>query len=75
MLSTPGQRANDQTLAVAAELAATETLIQPTAEGLALFAEFDCCVPDPAADPAELVYTAIDWISLRLLSLKASEDS
>ena len=72
VLSTPGHHLDDRISAMATQLAATEALLQPLAEGLALFAEFDCCVPDPSLDPSQRVITAIDWISLRLLSLKSA---
>lgn len=71
VLSTPGHHLDDQTSAMARQLAATEALLQPVAEGLALFAEFDCCVTD-LSDPSQRYRTAIDFISLRLLSLRST---
>ena len=72
VLSTPGHRLDSRTSATATQLAATEALLQPLAEGIALFAEFDCCVPDLSLDPSQRVLTATDQISLRLLSLKSA---
>ena len=73
VLSTPGHQLDDRVSGLAARLAATEAMLQPLAEGLALFAEFDCCVPDLSLDPSQYVFTAIDWISIRLLSLRRNQ--
>jgi hypothetical protein len=75
VLSTPGQKADEHASAMAADLAATEALLQPLAEGIALFAEFDCCVPDLSPGPSQPLTTATDLISLRLLSLKSTSPS
>ncbi len=67
-LSTPSSELEGRVVLLAERLAATEALLQPIAEGLAHFAEFDCCVPEVAS--GESAITAVDLISLRLLSLK-----
>jgi hypothetical protein len=60
---------------LAADLAATEALLQPLAEGLAHFAEFDCAAPTVSGDreaDAGVRFGLTDAISLRLLTLKAN---
>jgi hypothetical protein len=64
---------------LAADLAATEALLQPLAEGLAHFAEFDCAapaVPDDREAASDVRFGLTDAISFRLLTLKdgASRD-
>jgi hypothetical protein len=66
-------------LELAADLAATEALLQPLAEGLAHFAEFDCAapaVPDDREAASDVRFGLTDAISFRLLTLKdgASND-
>jgi hypothetical protein len=70
-LSSPGFRLEQpEHRRIATDLAVTEALLQPLAEGLACFAEFDCAVPDAMVGEPLPVLTTVDWISLRLFSLR-----
>jgi hypothetical protein len=80
-LSSPlvGMGADSLHVELAADLAATESLLQPLAEGLAHFAEFDCAAPAIRGDrevAAGTLFGLTDAISFRLLTLKdgASND-
>jgi hypothetical protein len=70
-LSSPGfgYAVYDDHVALAADLAATEAVFQPFAEGIANFAEFDCAVPD-----SKIVRTTtlgfVDALTWRLLACK-----
>jgi hypothetical protein len=58
---------------LAADLAATEALLQPLAEGVAHFAEFDCAAPafpDDREAASSVRVGLTDAISFRLLTLK-----
>jgi hypothetical protein len=58
---------------LAAGIAAIEAVLQPIAEGLAVFAEFDCAIP--AATDRSPSYGFSDRILLRLLRLKRTKAS
>jgi len=63
---------------LAADLAATEALLQPLAQGLAHFAEFDCAapaVPDDRDAATGTRFGLTDAISFRLLTLKDGASS
>jgi hypothetical protein len=76
LLSSPsfGYGLDEELVALAADLAATEAILQPVAEGLAHFAEFDCVVPESAILRSTMLGPA-DALTWRLLSFKAGVGS
>jgi hypothetical protein len=58
-----------------ARVAAMEAVLQPLAEGLALFAEFDSVIPSQQSLRPDTIFEPCDLILFRLLSLKATTTS
>jgi hypothetical protein len=79
-LSSPafGSGIDELHVELAADLAGTEALLQPLAEGLAHFAEFDCAapaIPDDREAASDTRFGLTDAISFRLLTLKDGASS
>ena len=72
LLSSPsfGYGIDEEQVDLAEDLAATEAALQPIAEGIAHFAEFDCVVPE-SATLRNTMLGPTDALLWRLLSLKA----
>ncbi len=76
LLSSPGfgYGIDEELVSMAADLAAGEAALQPIAEGLALFAEFDCAVPGSPTVQSVMLGPA-DALLWRLLALKGGVGS
>lgn len=76
LLSSPafGYGIHEEHVALAADLAAAEAVLQPIAEGLAHFAEFDCALPQSRMQRPYMLGPS-DALLWRLVSLKQGADA